>query len=253
MLPDLSFEKKLWDRGYSLIIGVDEVGRGSLAGPVVAGACALRIENHESRIMDRDFDNKNEKDNNIHDSCFMIPDSILKLGINDSKKLSKKRREEIDPEIKKYFYWAVGEADVGVINRFGIKPATEKAMRQAIIKLLYQVLDTEDKITSKTALSRTAIENMRPFLLLDAFQVKYIPIIGLACQQAIVKGDEKSITIAAASVVAKVYRDNLMRNLSVENPDYGWAKNKGYGTKDHILAIRKHTAMCWPRPNSGRT
>lgn len=237
--PDFSYEKKLWDRGYSLIIGVDEVGRGSLAGPVVAGACALRIKNYELGIKNHESENNNDKDKNIHDSCIMIPDSILKLGINDSKKLSAKKREKIEIEIKKNFLWATGEVGVGFINSFGIRAATEKAMRGAVVSLLYKAIDAGGNITSKTALSPAVIRELKPYLLIDAFHVRYIPVIGLNHQEAIIKGDQKSISIAAGSIIAKVYRDSLMKKLGEDYPDYGWDKNSGYGTAKHIEVIKK--------------
>lgn len=221
MLPDLSFEQKLWGGGFTLVIGVDEVGRGSLAGPVVAGAAAIKLPGLPKSPYGIDFR------------------SILTLGINDSKKLSEKKRMEVAEGIKKHFYWAIGEASVGFINAYGIRPATERAMRSAVVSLLYKVLDRDDTLTSKTALSATAIIEMKPYVLLDAFQVKYLPVVGLAHQQAIVRGDQKSISIAAASVVAKVYRDDLMKKLHLEFPRFGWDANSGYGTKTHIMAIRE--------------
>jgi ribonuclease HII len=235
MLPDFSFEKKLWEKGFSLIIGVDEVGRGALAGPVIAGACALIIGNKESRIL-----KKEENLSYSPNSIFHILNSVLDLGINDSKKLSPKKREALVTEIGKYFYTGIGEAQVGFINMFGIRQATERAMRAAVISLLYKVLDKDDNLTSKTALSQEKIRDMKPYLLIDAFQVRYVPVIGLQNQLAIIKGDEKSISIAAASILAKVYRDTLMKKLSVEFPLYGWDKNSAYGTASHISAIRQY-------------
>lgn len=232
MLPDFSFEKRLWSKGFSLVIGVDEVGRGALAGPVVAGACALKFPKYYDIISTAacaiyQFPKNLERD-------------ITSLGINDSKKLSAKKREIVREDIKKHFICCVGEAGVGIINSFGIRAATERAMRTAVVCLLYQALDKDNNLTSKIALSQTAIRDLAPYLLLDAFQVKYIPVIGLNHQQAIVKGDEKCISIAAASIVAKVYRDHLMTSLSARYPEYFWQENAGYGTAKHIDALKKH-------------
>jgi ribonuclease HII len=224
--PDFSIEQNIWKRGFEIIIGVDEVGRGAFAGPVVAGACALKIKNYESRIK-----NQGEKITNSLDS-------ILKLGINDSKKLTPKRREKLAPEIKKYFYWAVGEGSVAAINGYGIKKATEIAMRQAIIRLFFQVASHISSPVKKL-LTQEVILRMKPYLILDAFHIKYVPIVGLRCQQAIIGGDGKSVSIAASSIVAKVYRDNLMRNLCKDSlKRYRWDENKGYGTADHREAIK---------------
>jgi len=181
-----------------------------------------------------------EADENILNSKFSILSSILEIGINDSKKLSEKKRLVIAEEIKKHFFWAVGEASVGFINAYGIRPATERAMRAAVVSLLYKVLDKDNNITSRTALTSIKIKDMKPYLLIDAFQVKYIPVIGLDNQLAIVKGDTKSISIAASSVIAKVYRDDLMKKLSSEFPQYGWDVNSAYGTSSHISAIKKY-------------
>ncbi|MBI2616600.1 ribonuclease HII [Candidatus Gottesmanbacteria bacterium] len=199
MLPDFSYELLLWKKGYRRIIGVDEVGRGAFAGPVVAGAVALKEISSQSFVID--------------------------LGVNDSKKLSATKRKELVPYIKKYFHWAVGEGSVEEINRFGIVKATEKAMRRAIKNL-----------TIKQYINAT----MKQFVLIDAFHVKYIAGIGLNRQKAIIKGDEKCLSVSAASIIAKVYRDTLMQKLAKKYRRYQWGKNKGYGTGDHQQAIQKY-------------
>ncbi len=189
--PDFRYELKVG--GGGIVIGVDEVGRGSWVGAVVAAAVSLSPA-------EVDWE---------------------KLGINDSKKLLPKRREELARIIKKHGDWGVGEAGVGIINRLGIVKATEKAMRAAIREL-----------KRKTGQGKA-------FVLVDAFHVKYIPGVGLKGQKAIIKGDQKSISIAAASIIAKVHRDKLLSKLHQRYPKYGWKKNKGYGTKAHQKAIRK--------------
>ena len=115
--------------------------------------------------------------------------------------------------------WGVGEVGVGVINKVGIGRATQMAMRKALRRFAPQG---------------------KVFLLVDAFHIKYLRGIGLKNQKAIIHGDQKSISIAAASILAKVYRDNLMRKLAKIHPQYGWGRNKGYGTKEHQKAIIKY-------------
>lgn len=190
--PNFSFEKEI-PPSY-IAIGIDEVGRGCLAGPVVAGAVCLG----------RDFEWEG-------------------IGINDSKKLTAKKREQLSQVIRKNASgWAVGEASVTTINRVGIVKATEQAMRQATKEL-------RAKLSSKPA-----------YILIDAFYIKYLPGVGLRNQKAIIKGDGKSLSIAAASIVAKVYRDSLMQRLHTKYPHYEWKVNKGYGTLTHRDAIKKH-------------
>ncbi len=168
--------------GALFIAGVDEVGRGPLAGPVVAGAVILPAD-HEI------------------------------LGLNDSKKLSEKRRTEMDRIIREQAV-AIGLGVVSQerIDEINILQATYEAMRLAIADLA-----TEPDL-----------------LLVDAVTIPDIAIR----QNPIVKGDAKSASIAAASIVAKVFRDNLMVEYDAQFPGYDLASNKGYGTKKHIEAIR---------------
>lgn len=176
------FENKYSD--CALICGIDEAGRGPLAGPVCAGACIL------------------PKDAEI-------------LYLNDSKKLSEKRREELFEEIKeKAVAWSVGICDNQVIDEINILQATYRAMRNAISKL----------------------EPQPDLLLNDAVT---IPEVGIK-QVAIVKGDAKSVSIAAASILAKVTRDHIMIEYDRLYPEYGFAKHKGYGTLAHMCAIREY-------------
>ncbi len=169
---------------FGLVCGVDEAGRGPLAGPVVAAAVILK------------------------------PDCEI-LYLNDSKKLSAKRREELFDEIKdKAVTWGVGQASWERIDEINILQATYEAMREAVSKL-----DPQPQI-----------------LLNDAV---HIPQISLR-QLPIIGGDGKSLSIAAASVLAKVTRDRLMRDYDRIYPEYGFAAHKGYGTKAHIEALKKY-------------
>jgi ribonuclease HII len=190
-IPNFSFEKNIWKK-HKFVAGVDEVGRGSFAGPVVAGAVVFP---------------RNLK---------------IDVVINDSKKLTQKRREIADKWIKKNAVsWGIGEAGVGKINKLGIKKATEIAFRAAI-KNCGEI----------------------NYLLIDAFFVPYVADLRRKNQLPIINGDEKSFSIAAASIIAKVYRDRLMTKLAKNSKykGYKWEKNKGYGTKDHQKAIKKYGA-----------
>lgn len=179
-------ENRLRGQGYTLICGVDEVGRGPLAGPVMAGAVILPP-----------------------DTELVIP------GVDDSKKVSSKKRAELYGIIQeKAIAWAVGAADVETIDRINILQATMLAMRRAI-----EQLDPQPDA-----------------LLVDALTLHDISIP----QQPIVHGDARSVSIAAASILAKVTRDTLMEELDELYPQYGFRDNKGYGTAAHIAAIREY-------------
>lgn len=203
-LPDFRFEKRFWKKRYRFVAGVDEVGRGCFAGPVVAGCVAFR---------------------QIPNFKLQIPNNIK---INDSKKLNSKQRELADKWIRQNaLAWGIGEVSAQKINNVGMGKAAKMAFRQAISE------------------ARKKLGKPIDFLLADAFFISYVP--GLPAkrrgrQLAIINGDEKSISIAAASIIAKVYRDKLMTRLS-KRPKYrryGWGRNKGYGTKEHQNAIKKH-------------
>ena len=181
----LDFEDQARSEGFSFIAGVDEVGRGCLAGPVVAAACILD------------------------------PEKTLPAGIDDSKKLSAERRVELAAEIEQNaLSFAVGIVDAAEIDRINILEATKKAMLAAIADL------------------RPAAD----YLLIDALQLKgtFLP------QKALIKGDAISLSIAAASIIAKVHRDAMMAEFDKRFPHYGFAGNAGYGTVAHYKALRTH-------------
>jgi ribonuclease HII len=184
--PTLEIEQSLWQNGYNLIAGIDEVGRGCFAGPVVVGAV-----------------------------IFPKGCELLK-GVADSKLLKPLIRETLSEEIKKFAAsWAIAEIDVPVINKVGIGKATQIAFFN-VVKLLKQAPD---------------------FILIDAFAIANIsPEI----QKPIVNGDKICASISAASIIAKVYRDQLMTKLHNQFPEYGFAQHKGYGTKQHREAIKIH-------------
>lgn len=197
MFPNFRYEKRIWRQGVSFIAGADEVGRGCLAGPVVAAAVVFP-----------------------HNSVFIMPDSVK---IDDSKKLKSRQREKASLWIKKNCRaFGIGEVGTTYINRLGIGRATKMAFRRAL-------LDCSTR-------AKRPIE----FLLVDTFYVPHTAGLRRKNQLAVIKGDAKAFSIAAASIVAKVYRDRLMQSLSKRYAVYGWGRNKGYGTKEHQEAILKH-------------
>lgn len=179
------FEEQACEEGFRFIAGVDEVGRGCLAGPVVAAACILDLS------------------------------KPVPAGLNDSKKLTAKQREEIGVELRENALgYAVGTVEAEEIDRINILEATKKAMLLAIASL------------------KPAAE----YLLIDALQLKLSPLP----QKALIKGDSISYSIAAASVIAKTYRDELMSAYDADFPQYGFAGHKGYGAAVHLAALKEH-------------
>ena len=181
MKPDYEIERVL---NHTRIAGIDEVGRGPWAGPVTAAAV----------ILDPDA----------------IPD-----GLNDSKKLSEKRRVALAKIIHATAEVGIGSASVEEIDAMNIVQATFLAMRRAV----------------------GALDKALHFALVDGNRVPS----GLPCDaQSVVKGDTRSVSIAAASIVAKVHRDALMTDLAREFPAYGWETNRGYGTQKHQVSLLSH-------------
>ena len=179
----LRYEKELYVQGINLIAGVDEVGRGPLAGPVVAAAVIL-------------------------------PKNCKIKGLNDSKKIPKKKHEEIFQAVKNNaLAIGIGIMDNNVIDQVNIYEATKLAMKEAISQL----------------------EPQPEHLLIDAMKLN-LPI----SQTSIIKGDANSLSIAAASIIAKVTRDKIMANYDEEFPGYDFAQNAGYGTAKHLEGIEKH-------------
>ncbi len=191
--PTLEYENSLWREGVVDVIGIDEVGRGSWAGPVVAAAVIF-----DQAILEK-----------------LIQSELAE--VNDSKLLSHAKRELLSKAIlsncKRHY---IAEVSVEDINQYGVGECTQKAFRTAMDKVL---------------------GNKRAHVLIDAF---YIKDVQKNVQTPIIKGDQKSFSIAAASIIAKVYRDNLMIKLGDKFSEYGFAINKGYGTKNHQTAISQH-------------
>jgi len=188
------FEQPLWHRGITRIAGVDEAGRGPLAGPVVAAAAILPSRWAESGL----------------------PAELL--GLNDSKQLTEIQREKFFGFITGCgeIEFGIAEADALLIDEINILQATHRAMNDALAKL----------------------KPRPPHALVDGLRVKTLRV----SQTAIVKGDERSYSIAAASVLAKVTRDRLMHGFHAQFPEYGFAEHKGYGTPKHLAAIGKFGA-----------
>ena len=178
-----SYEKDLWAKGCKYVAGVDEVGRGPLAGPVVTAAVIL-------------------------------PEDFNVLGVDDSKKLSPKKRDELyDLIIENAIAVSIGRKEPEIIDEINILQATKEAMKEAILGL-----------------------GVRPdHVLIDAVKLDDLGIP----QTSIIKGDAKSVSIAAASIIAKVTRDREMIEMDSVYPGYAFASNKGYGTKAHYEGLKK--------------
>ena len=196
-MPDSSFERAARKQGYTVIAGIDEVGRGPWAGPVYAAAVVLDTRR------------------------------IAKSGLadlDDSKKLSAEARARLALGIKEHCHFALGSADVNEIDRLNIFHATMLAMTRAI----------------------AALPVVPDYCLVDGNKLPKLSCAG----QAIVEGDARSYSIAAASIVAKVTRDAIMSELAREFPGYGWERNKGYGTPEHRdgidrLGVTAHHRRSW--------
>jgi ribonuclease HII len=191
-MPDFTFETALHARGFSRIAGIDEAGRGPLAGPVTAAAVILPYD-------------------------FICP------GLDDSKKITARKREQLYERLTtdEAVSWAVATASRVEIDQINILKATHLAMRRAV----------------------EGLSIMPDHCLIDGLPVKNFPFP----HDGIVKGDGLSLSIAAASIIAKVTRDRIMRDLDQEFPQFGFAKHQGYGTKEHLEALRIHGPCCHHR------
>ena len=182
----LIFEKKIKAQGFQCIAGIDEAGRGPLAGPVVAAACIL-------------------------------PEGVLFPYLNDSKQLLPKERESLFQEITSHpdLFYGIGIVDVEVIDQINILQATFVAMQQAV----------------------AALKKIPDYLLVDGNQLPQFSIPVPIPVQGLVQGDGLSLSIAAASVIAKVTRDRILEELDLKWPQYGFKQHKGYATEKHQQAI----------------
>ncbi len=186
--PNFDHEQQLWNDGCLIVAGIDEAGRGALAGPVVAAAVVV--------------------------PCAVALSGVW-LEVRDSKLLTPIRREELEPRIKdESASWSVGSASNEEIDATGIAPATRVAMMRAV-----------DGLTSRPE-----------HLLIDWVR---LPRLNIA-QTCWAKADRYCVSVAAASVLAKVHRDRLLVEIDAQYPDYGFAAHKGYGTDQHRLAITRY-------------
>ena len=190
-MPDFSLEESLGLPSSAVIIGVDEVGRGPLAGPVTAAAVFV---DRQKITLD------------------------LSTKIDDSKKIPQKKRATISKQIEGIAIIGIGWASSGEIDQLNILEATMIAMQRAVLSLRKQIIFDPD------------------YILIDGNKVPSFDFPS----KAIVRGDEKSLSIAAASIVAKSKRDAFMTSLSKLYPCYGWEKNAGYGTREHLVAIERN-------------
>lgn len=189
-MADLRMERVLWRCGYT-VVGVDEAGRGPLAGPVVAGAAIL-------------------------------PEGVELPGVNDSKKLSEKKREAAHELIRSVAVgWGVGVVDNGRVDQVNIRNATFEAMALAV----------------DAALAMAGEQSVKPCLLVDGNAL--VPS-WQGVQRYVIGGDRKVLSIAAASILAKVTRDRMMVEYDQLYPEYGFARHKGYSAKEHFDALDQH-------------
>ena len=185
-IDKLAYERALLEKGYRYIAGVDEVGRGPLAGPVVCAAVIMPLD-----------------------------EDLIISGVDDSKKLSEKKREQLAEEIKaRAFCYTIIEIDEKTIDEINILEATKLGMKKAVegLSLTPEMVLTDGNMT---------------------LDISYP-------QHSIVKGDSLSYSIGAASIIAKVHRDHMMDEYAKSYPEYDFEKNKGYGTATHINAIKEH-------------
>lgn len=228
---DLQAEKKLWAKGLKTAVGLDEAGRGPLAGPVVAGAVAVDY----FLFKKANFHSKKEF-------------TYILRQANDSKKLTAKKREELYGLLiqSRFIKWGIGAVSEKIIDRINIFEASRLAMAKALFDL-----KSNKPRPALPAGRRPAGQNQKiEYLLIDGnFLLPAAALVkagfraakaGIACigQQSVIKGDQKIFSIAAASILAKVYRDRLMEKADKKYPQYGFAAHKGYPTRRHKEMLR---------------
>jgi len=230
LMISLKEEKKLWEKGYKRVVGLDEAGRGPLAGPVVAAA--ITIKNPKSEILNPKQNPKSQIPNSKLLEYWKIRISdlfrISNLGfrilkLRDSKKITPKQREKFyklitnNPNIE----WGIGKVSEKVIDKINILEATKLAMKKAI-----------ENLNSKLKSQNSKVD----FLITDGNFKLDLPIP----QKSIIKADEKVFSCALASIIAKVWRDRIMKRYHQKYPQYGFGQHKGYPTKEHYKKIKKY-------------
>ncbi len=217
-MPTFDIEQEKSSR-YDAVIGVDEAGRGPLAGPVVAAAAWYR---------QRDFAPSSESGEYFR-------------FIRDSKTLSEQQRERVFARLSDFFEIGIGVADAATIDCINILQATFLAMRGAVYDLQRTMNNKQQGVENRKQIARNAeqghFEYTQAIVLVDGN--KNIPDLVGFDQEAVVKGDAKSWSIAAASIAAKVTRDRMMWELDERYPEYGFAQHKGYGTREHLEVLRR--------------
>ncbi len=235
MKPNFNEEKKLWRRGFDVVVGLDEAGRGALVGPVVAAAVMI---NHKLQYTNykQYLNSKSKNSKRVLSLGFRNSDlfGICDLGfgisqVRDSKQLSEKKRGQLYEVLTNHsmISWGVGIVSEKVIDKINVLEATKLSMCKAI-----DSLNNKSQITNYKQILNSKSKNLKrgQFLLIDGnFGLKAkIP------QKSIIKGDAKVFSIAAASIIAKVTRDRLMQKMHKKYPEYGFDRHKGYGTSLHV-------------------
>src|SRR3989338_4535288 len=235
--PNFNEEKKLWKKGYKCVVGLDEAGRGPLAGPVGAAAHAIN-PNFEYRSS-KQIQNSNIKNSKhaFRISCFGFRIS----EVRDSKKMSAKQRQEVYEKliVCKNILWGVGIVSEKIIDKINILEATKLAMNRALDNLI-------ERVSRHNLRYRVNYDDgYGCFLLiygkfrLDLSPGPFPQRFRRPKQKSIIKGDQKVFSISAASIIAKVTRDKIMQKYHKKYPQYGFNEHKGYGTKAHFANLEK--------------
>ena len=262
--PNLKEEIKLWKSGRKIVAGLDEAGRGPLAGPVVAAVVAIIILKHEARNSKQYLNSKFKCSKHVfgisdfsHCNLFRIS-NFARLqrcsncgqgfrisDIKDSKQLSAKKRDELYEVLTKceFISWGTGVVSEKIIDKINILEATKLAMAKAIANLNSKLQIPNPKQIHTPAGGtcsnpKSKIQNIK-YLLLDGNFSLNIDIP----QKSIIRGDQKVFSISVASIIAKVTRDRIMEKMNKKYPQYGFSKHKGYPTKYHREMIKKY-GMC---------
>jgi len=262
--PNFKEEKKLWRKGYKWVAGLDEAGRGPLAGPVIAAAVAINPNFkalNPKQYQSSKFKNSKHEFRNLdfsHLDLFRVSDLGFRISkFRDSKKLTSRARDKFYEILTNHpkIWWGIGIVSEKVIDKINILNATKLAMTKAISNLIIKSkcqkfhcstqpnVKTNQKFkkTKKTASQilddrlKSAMLKLVDFLILDGNMKLNIDIP----QKAIIRADEKVFSCAAASILAKVTRDRMMLKYDKKYPEYGFKKHKGYPTRLHFLKLQK--------------
>ena len=219
--PNFNEEKKFWKKGFKFVVGIDEAGRGSLAGPVVAGAVAI---NFKFKIL----------------NLKLIFNEPIFKKVRDSKMLSAKQREEIYNALIKHpnIKWGIGIVSEKIIDKINILEATKLAMLKAVKDLEKKLRKPSVQKTHDREFSAQLVLVIDGNIKLDesAFAKSFSEVK----QKSIIKADQKVFSCALASIFAKVTRDAIMQKLHKKYPEYGFDIHKGYGTSHHFKMLKKH-------------